>query len=44
MSDEHPRLRPVEAFPVDHEGERFLALRDPAGYAPSVVMLPGAVV
>ena len=44
MSDEHPRLRPVEAFPVDHEGERFLALRDPAGYAPSTVMLPGALV
>jgi MEMO1 family protein len=44
MSDEHPRLRPVEAFPVDHGGERFLALRDPAGYAPSVVMLPGGVV
>jgi MEMO1 family protein len=44
VSDEHPRLRPVEAFPVDHEGQRVLALRDPAGYAPSVVMLPGAVV
>jgi AmmeMemoRadiSam system protein B len=43
-SDEFPRLRPVEAFPVEHEGERFLALRDPAGYAPSVVMLPGGVV
>jgi AmmeMemoRadiSam system protein B len=35
-----PRLRGVEAFPVDHEGERFLVLRDPAGYTPSVVMLP----
>jgi AmmeMemoRadiSam system protein B len=50
MSDEHPdtsdrpRLRSVEAFPVDHEGERYIALRDPAGYAPSVIMLPGAVV
>jgi AmmeMemoRadiSam system protein B len=43
-SDEYPRLRPVEAFPVEHEGERLLALRDPAGYAPSVVMLPGGVV
>jgi len=38
-----PRLRGVEAFPVDHEGERFLALRDPAGYTPSVVMLPMAL-
>ena len=43
-NDEYPRLRPVEAFPVEHEGEQFLALRDPAGYAPSVVMLPGGVV
>ena len=38
-----PRLRGIEAFPVEHEGERFLALRDPAGYTPSVVMLPGAL-
>ena len=44
MSDERPRLRPVEAFPIEHEGERFLALRDPAGYAPAMAMLPGAVV
>jgi MEMO1 family protein len=36
-----PRLRSVEAFPVEHEGQRVLALRDPAGYTPSVVMLPG---
>ncbi|HEV8471945.1 MAG TPA: AmmeMemoRadiSam system protein B [Methylomirabilota bacterium] len=39
MSDA-PRLRQIEAFPVDHEGQRFLALRDPAGYTPSIVMLP----
>ena len=35
-----PRLRAIEAFPVEHQGERYIALRDPAGYAPSVVMLP----
>jgi AmmeMemoRadiSam system protein B len=35
-----PRLRGVEAFPVEQDGERYLALRDPAGYAPGVVMLP----
>jgi AmmeMemoRadiSam system protein B len=35
-----PRLRPVEAVPVEHEGGRYVALRDPAGYTPSVVMLP----
>jgi hypothetical protein len=44
VSDEFPRLRPVEAFPVDHEGQRMLALRDPAGYTPSIVMLPGPAV
>jgi AmmeMemoRadiSam system protein B len=41
MSDALPRLRAVEAFPVEHEGERVIALRDPAGYTPSVVLLPG---
>jgi hypothetical protein len=41
---DYPRLRPVEAFPIEHEGEKFVALRDPAGYTPSVVMLPGGVV
>ncbi len=40
VDDDHPRLRAVEAFPVEQEGRRFLALRDPAGYAPSAVMLP----
>jgi hypothetical protein len=39
-----PRLRQVEVFPVEHDGQRFVAMRDSAGYAPSVVMLPiGAV-
>lgn len=43
MSELTPRLRRVEAFPLDHEGQRFLALRDPAGYTESVVMLPVAL-
>ena len=43
MSEPAPRLRRVEVFPVEHEGERFLALRDPAGYTESVVMLPSAL-
>jgi MEMO1 family protein len=42
-SGRRPRLRGIEAFPVEHEGERFLALRDPAGYTSSVVMLPLAL-
>lgn len=30
-------------FPVDHEGRRFIGLRDPAGYTESVLMLPVAL-
>lgn len=40
MSDLRPRLRRVEAIPLDHEGRRFLGLRDPAGYSESVIMVP----
>jgi MEMO1 family protein len=40
MSDVPPRLRPVDAFPVEHEGRRFVALRDPAGFTASVVLIP----
>ncbi|MGH7392258.1 MAG: AmmeMemoRadiSam system protein B [Candidatus Rokuibacteriota bacterium] len=43
MSDT-PRLRNVEAFPVEHEGRSFVALRDPAGYTAAVLMLPAPVV
>jgi len=40
MSDA-PRLRHVEAFPVEHEGRSCVALRDPAGYTDSIVLLHG---
>ena len=40
MSDLVPSLRAVEAFPVEQDGQRYMALRDPAGYTPAVVMLP----
>jgi AmmeMemoRadiSam system protein B len=40
MSDIRPRLRRIEAFPLDHEGRRFLGLRDPSGYTESVIMVP----
>ena len=36
-----PRLRHVEAFPVEHEGRSCIALRDPAGYTDAVVLLHG---
>lgn len=38
---ERPRLRRgLEAFPVEHEGRQAVALRDPAGYSSSVLLLP----
>jgi hypothetical protein len=40
MSTPVPRLRDVEAFPVEQDGERYVALRDPAGYATGVLLLP----
>ncbi len=41
MSRPLPRLRNVEAFPVQHEGRRVIALRDPSGFTESIVLLPG---
>ena len=44
MSADAPRLRrAVEASPVEHEGSRFIGLRDPAGYTPSVLLVPIAL-
>ena len=37
----NPRLRAVEAFPVEHEGQRCVALRDPAGFTDQIAVLPG---
>jgi MEMO1 family protein len=37
----NPRLRAVEAFPVEHEGQRCIALRDPAGFTDQIAVLPG---
>jgi AmmeMemoRadiSam system protein B len=44
VSEERPRLRAVEAFPVEHEGERMVVLRDPSGYTDAVLMLPMGIV
>jgi AmmeMemoRadiSam system protein B len=41
---EHPRLRPVEAFPIEDRGRRSLVLRDPADPSLSpLVLSDGAV-
>jgi AmmeMemoRadiSam system protein B len=42
--DDRPRLRPLEAFPVDEDGQRFLALRDPSGVTDAIARLPPAAV
>ncbi len=38
--DEHPRLRPVEAFPVQQDGKTLVCLRDPQHLANTVVISP----
>jgi AmmeMemoRadiSam system protein B len=40
LVDDHPRLRQLEAFPVEQDGERHIALRDPAGFTEEIVVLP----
>ena len=40
MAELLPKLRPLDAFPVEHKGERCIALRDPAGYTDALLVLP----
>lgn len=40
MADQRPRLRHLEAFPVEQGGQRHIALRDPAGFTEQVAVLP----
>lgn len=34
-----PKIRPVEVFPVEHQDQTLICLRDPSGLAPEPVML-----
>lgn len=34
-----PRIRPVEAFPIEHQGQTLICLRDPQGLAPEPILL-----
>src|SRR5260370_3007228 len=34
-----PKIRAVEAFPVEEQGQTFICLRDPSGLAPEGIML-----
>jgi MEMO1 family protein len=36
---ENPRIRAVEAFPVEQQGQTLICLRDPSGMAPEPIML-----
>jgi hypothetical protein len=37
---DRPRLRALEAFPVEQDGERLIGLRDPSGFTDQVALLP----
>jgi AmmeMemoRadiSam system protein B len=37
---DRPRLRALEAFPIEQNGERFIGLRDPSGFTDQVILLP----
>ena len=37
---DRPRLRALEAFPVEQDGERLIALRDPGGFTDRIALLP----
>ena len=39
-AEDRPRLRPLEGYPVDKNGQKLLALRDPSGLSPNVAHLP----
>ncbi|MBF6567625.1 MAG: AmmeMemoRadiSam system protein B [Candidatus Binataceae bacterium] len=36
---EKPRIRAVEAFPLEHNGQQLICLRDPGGTAPEPIMV-----
>jgi AmmeMemoRadiSam system protein B len=44
MPDDRPRLRPLDGFPVDKEGEPHFVLRDPSGLSEFVATLPALAV
>jgi len=34
-----PRIRPVEAFPIEQQEQTYICLRDPTGLAPEPILL-----
>src|SRR6266404_1574411 len=39
ISMDKPKIRAVEAFPVQEEEQTFICLRDPSGLAPEMILL-----
>jgi len=37
---DHPRVRGLEAFPLEHEGRRVVVLRDPEGFCADTLAVP----
>ncbi|GJQ57755.1 MAG: AmmeMemoRadiSam system protein B [Candidatus Scalindua sp. AMX11] len=37
---EYPKLRPIEAFPIEQAGEQAICLRDPLNYAENTLVVP----
>jgi len=40
VDGDRPRLRGLEAFPIEQDGRRLIALRDPGGFTDQVVVIP----
>jgi AmmeMemoRadiSam system protein B len=38
--DDYPRIRPVEAFPIQQEGKRLICLKDPQHFAQPLLVSP----
>ena len=36
---ENPKIRAVEAFPVEQDGQTYICLRDPTGIAPTPILI-----
>ena len=39
-AQEHPKVRPLEAFPVEYEGREMIGIKDPVGFSPALVFVP----
>ncbi len=40
MNEENPKVRPLEAFPVQISGREMIGIKDPTGISPDVIFVP----